>query len=579
MAVSGKQSAYDKHWVLQQPAPVDFIDGLGYGTVLASLLHQRGIRESEEIERFLYDTYPQGLHDPFLMKDMLTASKRLAQAIVEQEPIAVYGDYDTDGVTATTLLHQAVTAMGGKITPYIPHREREGYGLNQEAVEHLAAEGVRLLVTVDCGISNVQEVARAQALGMDVIVTDHHTPPATLPQALAVVNPKQADCTYPYDQLVGVGIAFKLVHSLMKQGIRSIPRGRDMLDLVALGTVADIAPLTGENRVLVKAGLEAIKMTERPGLLALIRAAGIDQKRVDSLAIGFRLAPRLNAAGRLDDARAAYELLLADDIEKAHELALELNQKNQQRQRMTEEMQQLARDRIESVGKHRQKLVVVAGEEYAQGVVGLVASRLVSVWNRPVIVLARGETMSSGSARSIQDFNIIQAMTECSDVFERFGGHSMAAGMTIKNERLAELEERLLAIAEQKLSDDMLRSTLHIDAEVGMDRLHWDLIEELALLEPFGNANQQPLLMTRAVQAVDVRTVGGSGQHLKLRLVKEGNERPLEAIAFRLGHLVEPLKKYPLVDVAYTLETHEWNDKRFLQLNIKDFRKAQQNLY
>jgi single-stranded-DNA-specific exonuclease len=346
-----------------------------------------------------------------------------------------------------------------------------------------------------------------------------------------------------------------------------------MLDLVALGTVADIGPLTGENRILVKAGLEALRQTERPGIVALLKAAGTDQKSVDSMAIGFRLAPRLNAAGRLDDARIAYQLLLAETLDEATQLAQELSSKNQQRQRMTEEMQTLAQQQAEATNKHQQNIVVIAGEEYAAGVVGLVASRLVGKWHRPVVLLAKGEHSSTGSARSIEGFSIIDALTQCKDLFERFGGHSMAAGLSINNDRLEEFERQLLAIADQHITADMLLPKLSIDAEVPMEALTWQFYEQLALLEPFGSANPQPVLMTRAMQASEVRAVGNKEQHLKLHLAQEGCQ-PLAAIAFGFGHLAEPLRKHPWIDVAYTLEVHEWNQQRSLQLSIKDFRRV-----
>lgn len=555
------------------PAPQDFVEWLGRGDIIGTLLYQRGLQTPDQATHFLDDVYPGGLHSPFLMKDMDVASKRLAQAIVEREPIVVYGDFDTDGITAVSLLQQAITAMGGDIRPYIPNRHREGYGLNEQAIEQLAADNTRLLITVDCGISNVHEVARARALGLDVIVTDHHTPPDVLPDALAIVNPKQPGCSYPYKQLVGVGIAFKLVQCLFKQGVRTDIRGRDVLDLVALGTVADLGPLNGENRVLVKAGLQAINMTQRPGLQALIKVAGLKQGHVDSLAIGFMLAPRINAAGRLDDARLAYELLLTNDEATASQLADELNQANRQRQIITEDVFQAAREQAEASGKHTQRIVILPDESYPQGVVGLVAGKLVEALHRPVLLIERGETESRGSARSIEGFNMVQALTQCHDLFVRFGGHSMAAGFTIQSHRIAELEERLSEIANTHITDDMLTPLLHIDTEVTLNDLTWDVLHEINQLEPFGNANQQPVLMTRSVQAVEIRTVGAEAQHLKLRLSQNGSS-PFEAVAFGLGYLAEPLRKHPCIDIAYTLEANEWNGTSSLQLKVKDFRRA-----
>lgn len=570
-------SAHNKQWKLHQPAPPEFMNAVPGSDILATLLYQRGVQDPENVTNFLHDDYPHGLHDPSTMKGMPEASKRIAHAIAEQEPIVVYGDYDTDGITSTSLLYHALTAMGATVQAYIPHREREGYGLNIQAIEHLANQGIRILITVDCGISNSDEVARANALGLDVIVTDHHTPPATLPPALAIVNPKQPGCPYPYKQLAGVGIAFKLVQSLVKYGLRASLRGRDMLELVALGTVADIAPLNGENRILVKAGIKAINMTERPGLRALLKAAGIGEQSIDSRTIGFWLAPRLNAAGRMDDAREAYDLLLAEDPVQAEQLASELNKKNRQRQIITEEIQTIVRNEVEGHHKHLQKLIVFAGEGFPSGIVGLVAGKLVAEWSRPVVLLARGETESVGSARSVTGFNIIEALTSCSDLFEHFGGHSMAAGLTIKNVRLPELEQRLLALAEQNLTDAMLIPTLDIDVAVGMHDITWDMFHQLESLEPFGSENHQPVFMSHAVQVSDIRSIGSQGQHLKFRVRTHGTQ-PLDAIAFKLGHLAEPLQKHPTIDIAYTLECQEWNNQRSLQLNIKDFRRSTKDL-
>lgn len=567
-------SARRKRWIIRDPAPPDFVAGLSCAPLTATLLYQRELRDSAAVATFLEADYRTGLHDPLAMKGMPEASARIAHAIAEGEPMAVYGDFDTDGVTAVTLLQQAITAMGGNIRPYIPHRTREGYGLNNLALEQLAADGVRLLITVDCGISNVDEVARAQEIGLDVIVTDHHHPPAALPEALAVVNPKQPGCAYPYKQLVGVGIAFKLVQALVKRGIRlGELRGRDLLDVVALGTVTDMGPLNGENRVLVKAGLDAIKSTTRPGLRALIAAAGLTPERVDATAIGFMLGPRINAAGRLDDAVRAYKLLLADDFATAQELAHALNQTNRERQELTKQVQAAAKEQAESTGKQLQRIVVLDGEGYPAGVVGLVAGKLAEEWARPVLLIERGDELSRGSARSVPGFSIIEALTACKDLFVRFGGHSAAAGFTIANERIPDLEQRLLALATEQLADEMLTPTLTIDATTELETLNWDLFHDLARLEPFGQANPLPTLMSRNVQVLDVRAMGADGKHLRLTLGKTG-VKPLAAVAWNLGHIAEPLRKYPLIDVAYTLELREWNNERTLQLNVKDLRRA-----
>ncbi|NTW03649.1 MAG: single-stranded-DNA-specific exonuclease RecJ [Oscillochloris sp.] len=567
-------SARRKRWDLMPPPPPDFARRIDRSPLLATLLYQRQLHDPDMVQLFLDADYRGGLHDPMLMKGMPEASARIAHAIAQSEPIAVYGDFDTDGVTAVTLLVQALTAMGGIIRPYIPHRTREGYGLNNLAIGQLAEDGVRLLITVDCGISNVAEVAQAMALGLDVIVTDHHHPPAELPAALAVVNPKQAGCAYPYKQLVGVGIAFKLVQALVKRGLKlGELRGRDLLDVVALGTVTDMGPLDGENRVLVKAGLEALNSTKRPGLRALVEVSGLTLGKVDSMAIGFMLGPRINAAGRLDDAVQAYELLLADSYAQAKLLADELNRTNRARQDLTKQVQAAAKLLAEGDGRHERRIVVIDGEAFPAGVVGLVAGKLVEDWGRPVLLIERGEHTSRGSARSVPGFSIIDALTSCSDLFVRFGGHSAAAGFTIANEHIPTLDARLQQIAAEQLSDAMLQPSLRVDAEVNLNELSWDLLAELAALEPFGQGNPQPALMSTGVQVVDARTRGADGQHLRLMLRKDGGTT-YEAIAFRLGHLVDALRRHPYIDILYSLEVNEWNRERKLQLNIKDFRRA-----
>jgi single-stranded-DNA-specific exonuclease len=568
-------SARKKRWDLRPPAPPDFLAAMrGRSPIVATLLYQRELRDPQTIDSFLSPDYKSGIHDPFLLKGMDTAARRIAQAIAEGEPIAVYGDFDTDGVTAVSLLMQAIEAMGGDIRPYIPHRLNEGYGLNVEAIDRLVAEGVRLLITVDCGISNVREVAHACAAGLDVIVTDHHTPPAALPEALAVINPKQPGCDYPFKQLVGVGIAYKLVQALVRLGVRLPLRGRDLLDVVALGTVTDMGPLYGENRVLVRAGLESINTTQRPGLKALIVAAGLVQGKIGAGDISFMLGPRLNAAGRLDDAILAYKLLLADDFTTAQQLATDLNAANRKRQELTREVQRAALAQIRELGKDTNRIVILDGEGYPAGLVGLVASKLVEELARPVLLLERGAETSRGSARSVPGFNIIEALTACGDLFVRYGGHSAAAGFTIANERLPELERRLLEYAEARLPEHP-DPVLAIDVEAPLDALSWDLHAQIAALEPFGQANPQPILMSRRVRVSGAWPKGAEGQHLKLRLDDGRGGPAFDAIAFRLGHLAEHFQRPRQIDIAYTLEANEWNGSRTLQLNVKDFRQPQ----
>ncbi len=568
------RSARHKHWDVLPSAPADFARRVGCSPLVATLLYQRQLHDLDRVEQFLLADYRAGLHNPMLLKGMPEASMRIVQAIQAGEAIAVYGDFDTDGVTAVTLLVQALSAMGAKIQPYIPHRVREGYGLHSQAVQQLVAQGVRLLITVDCGISNVQEVEEAMGLGMDVIVTDHHTPASMLPPAYAIVNPKQPGCTYPYRDLVGVGIAFKLVQALVKQGMSlGTLRGRDLLDVVALGTVADMGPLDGENRVLVKAGLEALNSTQRPGLRALIEVSGLRMGAVDSAAIGYMLAPRINAAGRLDDAVRAYDLLLATSYAQAKVLADDLNQTNRARQDLTKQVHETAKALAEAEGRHEERVVVLHSPAFDAGVVGLVAGKLAEEWGRPVLLIEQGESSSRGSARSIPGFSIIAALQACQDLFERYGGHSAAAGFTIPNAHIPTLDARLQALAAEQLTDTMLQPRIEVHAEVGLNELSWELLADLAQLEPFGQANPQPILMSRDVQVVDVRSRGADKQHMSLSLRKDGGPR-YEAIAFRLGHLADALRRHPRIDLLYTLEVNEWHGERTLQINIKDFRRA-----
>lgn len=565
-------SARNKRWLVQE-TPHEFIAAFRqFPPPVAAALYQRGLRSEDAIREFFSPDYR--LHDPFSLRGMEAAVQRIVAAIQNHEPMAVYGDYDTDGVTAVTLLVQVIRAMGGKIQPYVPHRVREGYGLNIAAIDALAGEGVRLLITVDCGISNVREAAHARAVGLDLIITDHHTPPVRLPDALAVVNPKQPGCLYPFKHLVGVGIAYQLARALVRRGMRSTLQKDDLLDVVAIGTVTDMGPLIGENRVLVTHGLKALNTAPRPGVRALIEAAGLTPGRVTSTDISFGLGPRLNASGRIDNARLSYELLLAEERDIAQRLAHELNVQNRQRQDLSKSVHEQASAQIRALGKDRQRIIVLDDAGYPAGVVGLVAARLVEEFGRPTVLIERGETWSRGSARSVPGFSIIEALTACADLFERFGGHTEAAGFTIATDRLPELEERLARYADQRLSDDLLIPSLKIDAEIPLGELSYELLKELTKLEPFGQGNPQPVLMSSRVQVIGAWPRGSEGQHLKLRLIDASGAGPFDAIAFRFGHLARYFEQPRWIDVAYTLEADEWNGGDAVQLNVKDFRSA-----
>lgn len=552
------------------PSPA-FMESLpaGISPLLGRLLWGRGITDPEAIKPFLSAHYAD-LHDAFLLKGMERAVARVRQAIERGERVAVYGDFDTDGVTGVTLLKQALSAVGLDVLPYIPHRISEGYGLNTAAVERLARD-VKLLITVDCGISNVDEIARAQALGLDVIVLDHHTPPAVLPPAYSLVNPKLEDCPYPYKGLAGVGVAYKLVQALHRAGIRVPLRGREMLDVVAIGTVTDMMPLTGENRILVKHGLVALNETNRPGIRALLETAAV-QRPVDARTIGYMLGPRINAAGRLDDAIQSYRLLLAASDAEARMLADELNEINVQRQQLTQRLVEHAQELVLSGDKGNDRIIVIHDEAFAAGVVGLVAARLVEQFARPVLVLERGAETSRGSARSVAGFSIIDVLTETGELLDKFGGHTMAAGFTIRNERLPEFEAQLQAIAARDLRQDMLTPRLQIDAELALNDISLDLIDSLALLEPFGHGNPEPLWATRDLRVVDMRTVGRMQQHLKLRL--SDGRKAIDALWWRAAHHSAAIREWSKVDVAYTLSSDTYGGQRKVRLEVQDIRPA-----
>jgi single-stranded-DNA-specific exonuclease len=486
----------------------------------------------------------------------------------QHEPIAVYGDYDVDGVTATALLIQVLESLSAIVKPYIPNRFDEGYGLNMEALDLLKAEGTKLVITVDCGIRSPEEAQHARDIGLDLIITDHHHPAdGALPPALAIVNPKQPGDPYPEKNLAGVGIARKLAEALAGRVAGS--RAPDsQLDLVALGTVADLAPLLGENRHLVRRGLAEIRHTQRQGLYSLAQVAALKIQRTTASNIGFVLGPRLNAAGRLKSAKAALELLLTNDPLRAGALAQELEASNQERQAVTRETQTVA-ETLAMAGEEDPVLLFAAHEDFNPGVVGLAASRLVEAHYRPAVVAAKGPEETRASCRSIPEFHITDALDQCADLLVRHGGHAAAAGFTVKNANLPALVARLKGLAAERLGPLDLRPTLRADQEIPLSSLSFDLLRQLELLEPTGYGNPEAVFVSRDVKIRSSRTVGQEGRHLKL-LLQDERGVTTDAIGFRLGEMQKELP--PRVDLAYTLEANEYNGRTTLQLNLKDIR-------
>ena len=545
----------------------------GIPPLIVQLLHNREIDDPGEAGDFLEGRFTG--HDPFRLRGMNEAVTRLRSAIRSGDPIAVYGDFDTDGVTATALLVQALSALGAQARPYIPHRVDEGYGLNLKALRELYRQGVRVVVTVDCGIRSIAEVDRARR-GLDLIVTDHHSPSpgGQLPPAKAVINPKQPSCPYPFKDLSGVGLAYKLVQALfLAQRPKQQPADlseESPVDLVALGTVADLAPLLGENRTLVRRGLEKLNQPGRPGVEALMANAGVRRGEVDATAIGFRLGPRLNAAGRLDSAMLAYNLLTGTDLMETKALAEELGKLNQRRQTLTEETVAAAEAQV-LAGHPDAYLYLAAGPDFLPGIVGLAASRLTEAFYRPSIVVELGEEESRGSCRSIPEFDITAALDRCKDLLIRHGGHKAAAGFTVATAKLEELRERLQAIAAEQLAGVELRPLLEIDAEIPLAEVTWATHDLLRQLEPCGVDNPQPVLLSRDVEVRERRAIGSECKHLRLTL-RDTWGVSWDAVYFRRGDLLDEVPGR--VDVAYTLETSEWNHEKRLQLNVQDLRPA-----
>ena len=550
-------------WRLLTPAerPINIP---GVHPLLAQLLCNRGISEPSQIEIFLNaDSRLEA--DPFLLPDMHQAVSRIYQALLTGEEIAIYGDFDADGITATALLVQGLSALGGKVIPYIPHRYHEGYGLQVAALEKLRKQGISLIITVDTGITAIAEIQKARKMEIDIIVTDHHLPLASLPPALAVVDHKRSDSVCQSTELAGVGVAFKLLQALLKGSGREELLNR-LLDLVALGTVTDMVPLTGDNRYWVKRGLELINNTERLGLQEMMRGANLKPGNLDAESISWVLGPRLNAAGRLGDAATSYQLLLTQDPQEAASLASELEEKNAKRQRLTSELLERARERIIATGTDL-PLLMTGDEDYPTGVIGLVAGRLSEEFYRPVILFKFGAETCRGSGRSIPEFNLMAALKDCRDLLTNFGGHTKAAGFSVPTTNLTQLQKRLLTLAEAQLAGLDLRPHIDIDAEVPLSVFTWETFKQIQRLAPFGSGNPLPAFVSRHVEIVDQRQIGSHGEHLGLKLKQEGIV--WNAIAFRFGNRAQETAAY--LDIAYNLDVDRWNGGERLRLKLLDF--------
>ena len=545
-----------------------FAQTYGVPFFLAMLMNIRGLDDAAHLREFLGEGEP--LSDPFLLKDMDKAAARITRAVDNMEKIAVYGDYDADGVTSTAMLYSYLETRGADVIFYIPQREGEGYGMNMGAVEYLKEQGVSLIVTVDNGISSVQEVARANELGIDVVVTDHHRPQEILPDAVAVVDAYRPDDTSPYKHFSGVGIAFKLLMAL-EDGAGDV---EDLLeaysDLAAIGTIGDIVPLTGENRTLIRAGLERLSQSDRPGVQALLENAGIAGKVLTSTKVAFTLVPRINATGRMGAPERAVRLLISGYEEEAEVLSEEICADNEERRRVEAEIAEAAFADIEAKGYMKDRVVVVDGENWHHGVIGIVASRVTERCGKPCMIISRGETEAKGSGRSIEGFSLFEAICACGDLLIKFGGHPMAAGITLKPENIEAFRKRINRYAAEHFPQ-MPTQTVTLDCKLNPAALSVSMAQSLTQLEPFGNGNPQPVFGLFNMELSNVTPVGGGG-HLRLTLEKNG--AVITAMRFNTKPEELPYHIGDKIDLAVQLEAREFRGQPSLTVIVRDMKFA-----
>lgn len=561
---------YEKKWsVLPEPGEDFFRDKSGYNRLILQLLYNRGVREKQDINDFL-EADNRDDHDPFLFQEMERAIEKIVEHIKNGNKIYIYGDYDADGITSSALLFTLLRQMKADVSVYIPDRVKEGYGLNQGALDEIKSQQGKLVITVDTGIRNKGEVEYAHQLGLDVVVTDHHMPPdkeAELPDC-PIINPLTPHSGYPFGYLAGVGVAFKVGKALIHRSTLSESQKQmiteRLLDLVAIGTITDCVTLLGENRVLVKKGMKVLNHTKRVGLQQLVEVSQINNKKLQAWNVGFQLGPRLNASSRMDHADGAFYLLVSEDEQEAKQIAQDLNNKNIARQKDTEVI-------FEEAGKDQEqnqdKIIVAVSkedEEWPEGIIGLVASRLSERYYKPALVITRGEEGYKGSGRSIDEFNIIQALEHCNDVLEKYGGHPKACGFSISEEKLPEFIKKITRFANKELKDVELVPTLRIDAELDLKEVDEDLFNHIEKMAPFGQDNPKPQFLSRGVEIRDIVRMGKKGEHIKFRL------QDLWAVSFNHQEKWQDLKIGEKVDVVYYIDVNDFNGKREVQLKIVD---------
>jgi single-stranded-DNA-specific exonuclease len=545
----------------------DLARALNISGMLATLLVNRGLVEIDSARKFLYPRL-EYLEDPFLMSDLEAAVSRILTAIETRQRILIYGDYDVDGTTAVVILRKALDMLGADTTYHIPRRLVDGYGMKSAVIQQAAGEGIKLIISVDTGIKAFEVVETASLLGLDCIITDHHLPESNLPGALAVLNPKRLDCNYPDKNLSGVGVAFKLVQALfMKTNKeRFLP---SFLKIVAIGTIADVVPLIGENRIFAKLGLAGLQLPANQGLKSLIEVSGLEGKEITSTDVGFRIAPRINAVGRMGGSAQAVELFASNDIQQARMLAAELDRLNKERQQIEDLILREMNLRLEAEPVLvSQRVIVVDGDRWHRGIIGIAATKLTEKFNRPTLVLSKEDGVAYGSGRSVRGFHLLNALETCRDLFHRFGGHAQAAGFQLLAQDVPELRRRMNSFAETYTKETDLEISLEIDAELRLSDLEQDAFQEIQRLSPFGPANPQPIFLARALDLIaEPRTL--KGKHLKFRVEQDG--RALDAIGWNMAQYQPKIQESEgRISLAFSLAQNSFEAMKRLQLVVKD---------
>lgn len=565
----------DLKWIVEENVDKEEINRLAAELnvphIIAQILLRRGVGDLKSARKFFHPTVDQ-FYDPFLMKDMEKGVDRLRRAILSDEKILIYGDYDVDGITAVSFLYLTLKELGAHVSYYIPDRQEEGYGLSAQGIEEAQKRQVDLIVTVDCGITGHAEIDMANSAGIDVVVTDHHEPGPTFPKAIAVVDPKRSDCDYPFNQLAGVGVAFKLAHGLLQRMDIDASILENYIELVAIGTSADIVPLVDENRIFVKAGLTALNNSENTGIKALIKAAGLYGREIGTGQIVFIIAPRINAVGRMGNAERAVQLLTTDDQLEAERIAAILERENQHRKNVDEEaFNEAIRQTEDHFGAcNRASSIVLHKKGWHTGVIGIVASRVVERYYRPTILISVDSGVGKGSARSVPGFDLYEALKQCEDLFIGFGGHKYAAGLTIAEENIETFKTRFETIAKQYLSAEHLVPKLHIEAEIKLGNIDEKFVKLIKMLAPFGPQNMRPVFVSRRLQIVGSPSVVGKN-HLKFKVRQD--DKIFDVIAFNMGELLYRLPPGEAnIDMAYVIEENVFMGRRSIQLRAKDIR-------